>query len=70
MELVCAVSDKDAADGRLEQILSPQRLNSAGEFIGPFQCAELRKVPQRAIRSTDQKLRRLTALHKINSDSA
>ena len=26
-ELVCAVSDKDAANGRLEQIPSPQRLN-------------------------------------------
>jgi hypothetical protein len=70
MELVCAVSDKDAADGRLEQILSPQRLKGAGEFIGPFQCAELRKVPEPAMRSTDQKLRRLAALHEINSESA
>src|SRR6478672_1492902 len=45
VELVCAVSDKDAADGRLEQILSPQRLNRRRRIIDPSQCAELRKVP-------------------------
>ena len=55
MELVCAVSDKDAADGRLEQILSPQRLNRRRKFTCPFQCAGCEKFRYHRCCSTDRK---------------
>ena len=50
-ELVCAVSDKDA-NGRREQIPSPQLLNSRRKITFSFQCAGLRKVPWLPIRTT------------------